>query len=56
VLAAPLAAAALASATLVGGVPTVVHRSAATQATVSVLYTTVVAGASEPKIPAAAGD
>jgi hypothetical protein len=56
VLAAPLAAAALASATLVGSATASAHQSSSTHATVSALFTTVRAAATEPKIPAAAGD
>jgi hypothetical protein len=54
VLAAPLVAAALASATLASGASTVAHQPHSTS--VSVLNTTAGLAASEPKLPVAAGD
>jgi hypothetical protein len=57
VLAVPIAAAALASATLLGGAPTAAHESASKNATcVSLLCTTAATGATDPKIPEGVGD
>jgi len=55
VLATPLAAAALASATLVSS-PSAAHQPRSTNAIVHVLYTTAVTGDTDPKIPAFVGD